>query len=55
MKKRCICCGLRWGVSILQEIPRTGYICPWCGSKRKRARRDGRPYRAHKKTIINAL
>ena len=37
MKKECVYCGLRWGVSILQKTPKSGYECPRCATKRKRA------------------
>jgi hypothetical protein len=28
MKARCTYCGLFWGISVRQKIPRTGYECP---------------------------
>ncbi|MDF2524219.1 MAG: hypothetical protein K0R31_1860, partial [Clostridiales bacterium] len=37
MKARCTYCRRHWGISILQEIPLSGYECPRCASKRKRA------------------
>ena len=37
MRARCIHCKWHWGISIRQEIPRPGYECPLCASKRKRA------------------
>lgn len=44
MKAKCRHCGKPWGVSILQDI--TYYICPWCTTKLKRARRRLQsPYR----------
>jgi len=32
----CTYCGRLWNVSILQRIPKSGYICPHCESKLKR-------------------
>ncbi len=26
----CIKCGLEWNISRYQEIPREGYVCPYC-------------------------
>lgn len=40
MKARCIHCKWHWGVSVRQEIPRTGYECPICAGKRKRAQQE---------------
>ena len=36
MRYLCKTCGKYWNVSILQEIPKTGYECPKCAIKRKR-------------------
>lgn len=33
MKFKCVGCGLYWNVSIYQQIPRGGYICPHCESR----------------------
>ena len=33
MTAKCVGCGLQWNVSIFQQIPRSGYICPHCESK----------------------
>ncbi len=30
MTALCSRCGKRWIISILQHIPRSGYICPHC-------------------------
>lgn len=30
MTVKCIGCGIDWNVSIYQQIPRTGYLCPHC-------------------------
>lgn len=29
---RCICrkCAMKWNVSVLAKIPKTGYLCPFC-------------------------
>ena len=32
-KRQCVGCGLYWNVSIYQQIPRGGYICPHCESR----------------------
>lgn len=36
MKAQCQTCRKMWGISILQEIPRSGYECPRCAKKKKR-------------------
>lgn len=36
MNAKCIDCQLAWNVSILQKIPKSGYICPKCEAKRKK-------------------
>lgn len=33
VKFKCVGCGLYWNVSIYQQIPRGGYICPHCESR----------------------
>lgn len=33
MTAKCIGCGRDWNVSILQQIPRSGYVCPHCESR----------------------
>ena len=33
MKFKCVGCGLYWNVSIYQQIPHGGYICPHCESR----------------------
>ena len=38
MKSKCSVCGCYWNTSILQQIPKTGYICPWCGSRKRASR-----------------
>lgn len=35
MKVKCRHCGSRWGVSVLQEIPKQGYECPICATKKE--------------------
>lgn len=35
MKARCTYCKKHWNISVLQEIPKDGYVCPWCASKLK--------------------
>jgi DNA-directed RNA polymerase subunit RPC12/RpoP len=44
MKARCVGCGKTWNVSIFAQIPKTGYICPHCYSKRKEAQRCTNTY-----------
>jgi hypothetical protein len=39
---RCQTCKRAWNISVLQRIPRTGYECPWCTSKRKKLTRPAR-------------
>ncbi|MDF2858664.1 MAG: hypothetical protein K0Q87_4515 [Neobacillus sp.] len=39
MRSLCKTCGKYWNISILQEIPRTGYECPKCAVKRKGGKR----------------
>ncbi len=36
MEQICTYCGQDWWVSILQKIPKSGYICPHCESKLRR-------------------
>jgi hypothetical protein len=50
----CLGCDKPWGISRFQKIPWTGYECPKCASKRKRAPRNGRSKRAHNKNILSA-
>lgn len=33
MRSRCHTCGDYWNISILQKIPKTGYVCPYCNKK----------------------
>ncbi len=33
MRSRCHSCGKYWNISILQKIPKTGYVCPYCTKK----------------------
>lgn len=33
MKFKCVGCGLYWNVSVYQQIPLGGYICPHCESR----------------------
>jgi len=35
MMARCRECGASWNISIYAKIPKEGYICPWCRSKKK--------------------
>jgi len=35
MMARCRECGASWNISIYAKIPKEGYICPWCQSKKK--------------------
>ena len=30
---RCRTCGRSWGISLLQQIPKSGYVCPNCERK----------------------
>ena len=53
MKARCIHCKWHWGVSVRQEIPRTGYECPLCAGKRKRAQ-QAQTAKAQGKYILSA-
>lgn len=53
MRARCIRCNWHWGVSIKQEIPKSGYECPLCASKRKRAQQV-RTAKAQGKIILSA-
>ena len=32
----CKECGKRWNISVFQQIPNNGYICPYCRGKAKR-------------------
>lgn len=40
MTKKCAMCGLDWIVSVQTKIPKSGYECPHCESKR----RNGFPF-----------
>ena len=39
MKAKCQTCKKHWNVSWMQYIPKSGYECPACYSKRKKALR----------------
>ena len=36
---KCKECGRTWNISIFQQIPSNGYICPYCRGKAKREQR----------------
>lgn len=36
MKAKCVGCGQVWNISVLQKIPKSGYVCPHCEGKRIR-------------------
>lgn len=36
----CSRCGKKWSVSIFANIPESGYICPYCDSKRDNKRME---------------
>lgn len=33
MTARCRLCGKYWIISICKQIPRTGYVCPYCETR----------------------
>lgn len=35
MNAKCIGCKRMWNVSVLQKIPKLGYICPQCEIQKK--------------------
>ena len=46
---RCTYCGLIWNIDIEKVIPRSGYECPRCKRKRKKALRRSQLRGAHNK------
>lgn len=46
----CLNCNLGWQISKMQKVPLSGYECPYCFSKRKRALRSGNSSKAQRKT-----
>lgn len=36
MTAKCTKCLRTWNISTLQKIPRSGYICPQCGQKKRK-------------------
>ena len=53
-RARCNTCGCCWGVSVRQEIPKSGYECPLCAGKRKRAQQV-RTAKAQEKYIYGVI
>ncbi|MBH1941675.1 hypothetical protein I5677_12300 [Mobilitalea sibirica] len=49
--KKCVYCRQVWGISIHQCIPRSGYECPRCTGKRKRAQLSANQQRPKAKLI----
>jgi len=34
MTARCTRCAIHWNISVYQRIPKEGYVCPYCESRR---------------------
>ena len=54
MRARCIHCKWHWGISVRQEIPKSGYECPLCAGKRKRAQQERQLQSGPEQNILSA-
>ncbi|EKQ50299.1 MULTISPECIES: hypothetical protein [unclassified Clostridium] len=50
MTGKCIDCNLYWNISIKQNIPSGGYICPRCTAKNNKLNEKDK---LHKKSSVN--
>ncbi|KPU42187.1 hypothetical protein OXPF_39660 [Oxobacter pfennigii] len=41
MTARCTCCKKHWNISIYQQVPKSGYVCPRCRSRKKESVKGG--------------